>query len=93
MQTGADRIADFSAAADRFRVLDSLGQIGPWTGAKFFASQTGQAHDRSDRLIYETDTGNLYFDPDGKQANGAAASLIARLKAVPVLGWTDFLVL
>ena len=92
-QTGADRIADFSAAADRFRVLDSLGQIGTWTSGKFFACQSGQAHDRSDRLIYETDTGNLYFDPDGNLANGAAAILIAHVELAPDLNWTDFLIL
>lgn len=92
-RTGPDRIADFHSAADRLRILDSLGQIGPWTAGKFFANQSGQAHDRSDRLIYQTDTGNLYFDSDGNLANGAAVILIARIETAPGLDWTDILVL
>ena len=90
----ADTITDFNHAADRFRVDGAaFGGLGQWTAAAFFASAAGHAHDASDRFIYETDTGKLFFDADGNQANSVAAILIATLINIPTVDWTDFFIL
>jgi Ca2+-binding RTX toxin-like protein len=49
-----------------------------------------EAGDASDRLIYNTDNGALYYDADG--LNGAAADQIATLTGVPTVINTDFLI-
>ena len=63
-----DRITDFSVADDTFRLDDAVfkGMALKWLSPSAFAANlTGMASDSSDRIIYETDTGNLYFDSDG----------------------------
>ena len=45
---------------------------GGLAAAAFAANTTGLAGDASDRIIYETDTGALYFDVDG---TGIAAGI------------------
>ena len=55
----------------------------------FVANTTGLAEAADDRFIYETDTGNLYFDSDG---NGVgASSLIAVFTGFPTLNEFCFL--
>lgn len=66
--TNVDRILDFSVVDDWFRLDDAVftGLPTKWLAGTAFASNlTGMATDSSDRIIYETDTGNLYFDVDG----------------------------
>jgi Ca2+-binding RTX toxin-like protein len=68
-----DRITDFNAAADTIRLENAIfaGLAGgALAAAAFRVNTSGFAADASDRIIYETDTGRLYFDSDG---NGAAA--------------------
>jgi Ca2+-binding RTX toxin-like protein len=93
--TNVDRITDFNVADDTIRLENSyftaLTTTGVLAPAAFQANNTGQAADTSDRIIYETDTGNLFYDPDG---TGAAASvLIARLSADLLLTNADFIVI
>lgn len=63
-----DRITDYSVADDTIQ-LENAVFIGLANGAlaagAFVANTTGVAGDASDRLIYEKDTGILYFDADG----------------------------
>jgi len=42
----------------------------PLSAAEFVANVTGQATDAFQRIIYETDTGNLWFDVDGLGGTG-----------------------
>jgi Ca2+-binding RTX toxin-like protein len=89
----ADRIADFKAADDTIRIDDAVfANLGTGTLAKaaFARNTSGQATDRSDRIIYETDTGKLYFDRDG---TGSAARVhVATLDKNLALTHADFLV-
>jgi serralysin len=91
-------IIDFASGADTIR-LDGFdlsgygfGDIGP-SGrlaagdGRFWASSSGTAHDSSDRIIYNTTTGELWYDADG---NGAeAARTIVQLQGTPTLVATD----
>jgi Ca2+-binding RTX toxin-like protein len=84
----ADLIQDFTSA-DRIQldnaVMAALGGNGNFTSndARFWASGSGQAHDASDRVVYNTNSGQLWYDADG---NGAGtAQLIATLQDDPTL--------
>ena len=68
-----DTITDFNVAADTIRLENAIFTglaAGALTAAAFRSNLTGQAADGSDRIIYETDTGNLFFDADGTGAGG-----------------------
>jgi Ca2+-binding RTX toxin-like protein len=70
-----DRITDFNVAADTIRLENAVFTglaNGTLAGAAFAANTSGNAADSSDRIIYETDTGRLFFDADG---NGGAAKV------------------
>jgi Ca2+-binding RTX toxin-like protein len=48
------------------------------------------AADASDRIIYETDTGILRYDPDGTGA--AAAIAFAKIEGLPTMTNADFII-
>ena len=81
----ADTVDRFDAGIDKI-VLDGnahagIGPSGDFTAsdARFWSSGTGTAHDADDRVIYNTSTGQLWFDADGNGAGGA--QLIATVDA------------
>ena len=88
---GADLITDFAAGVDKIQLSKAVfaGLAGAATGAlglSLFWSGAGvtAAHDADDRLVYDTTTGTLYYDPDG--LGGAAAIALATFGAAkPVL--------
>lgn len=88
-----DRIIDFTVIDDTIRLDDAIF-VGLVTGnlaASAFASNlTGTASDGFDRIIYETDTGRLYFDADG--SGGGARVHFATLSANLALTNADFFV-
>jgi len=67
-----DRIADFSHTQDTIRldngVFTALTSVGLLSSAVFFKGP--DAHDASDRIIYDSTTGAVMYDSDG---TGAAA--------------------
>src|SRR6185436_17266189 len=73
-QVGIDKIA---LDNDRFGKLGAtIGELNPenfWSGA--------EAHAASDRVIYDTVSGKLYYDPDG--TGEKAQVLIATLSDSP----------
>jgi serralysin len=63
---------------------------GPLAAGAFVANTSGNAADRSDRIIYESDTGKLFFDKDG---TGSAAKVhFATLDKNLGLTHADFIV-
>ena len=67
--TNCDKIIDFRAVDDTIRldnaVFTKAGSNGALKSAAFYASMSGKAHDASDRILYEKDTGKLFYDADG----------------------------
>ena len=92
-----DRIADFShAEGDTIRlskaVFAGIGYTGALTADEFYAAAGAtQAHDASDRMVYDTGTGVLSYDADG--AGGAAAVQVALLTGHPDLVAGDILII
>ncbi len=88
-----DQIQDFNAAADRM-LLDSAifrGLVaGRLPGGSLAKNLDGDAKDTTDRILYETDTGWLYFDSDG---TGAAEKVhFATVSSGLALSAFDFIV-
>jgi serralysin len=99
---GADRfilggsydITDFASAEDRI-VLDAtnmaaLGASGQFTAgdARFHAAAGANGgHDADDRVVYNTSTGELFYDADGGGSGDAV--LLATLQTGAVLAATD----
>ncbi|MBD0415983.1 calcium-binding protein [Tianweitania sp. Rool2] len=92
--SNVDHISDFSAVDDTIR-LENAVFIGLSTGglssAAFRSNTTGLAGDASDRIIYETDTGELYFDRDGSGSTYAPV-LFAVLDNKAAVTYQDFIV-
>ena len=68
-----DRITDYNVADDRIWIDDAVFEglsTGVLSAAEFQAHSSGQAQDASDRIIYDTDSGYLYFDADGTGSAG-----------------------
>ena len=89
-----DRITDFTVVDDVIRLEDEVFTAlaaGALTAAAFVANASGAALDISDRIIYETGTGNLFYDSDGTGA--AVAVRFAVLNAGLALTHADFLVM
>lgn len=90
--TNVDTITVFNVAADRFvlenAIFKAVGAAGPMLASAFAVNDTGLATDAKHRLVYERDTGELYYDSNGSEAGGAV--LIARLDARLSLTYQDF---
>ncbi|NBZ88563.1 beta strand repeat-containing protein [Stagnihabitans tardus] len=86
-----DRITDFAAVDDLFQLSSEVFEtiaVGMLKAADFQANANGVAVDASDRILYETSTGNLYYDADGTGA--AAAVQFAVITPNLVLTAADF---
>src|SRR6185295_16077368 len=92
-----DGVTDFVSGTDKLAFdATAFNPIGPGgdfsAGDARFASGAGlsSGQDASDRLIYNTSTGELFYDSDG---NGSAPSQrVAVLSGAPVLVATDITV-
>jgi Ca2+-binding RTX toxin-like protein len=71
--TNVDTIG-FNVAADTISlenaIFTAIVGAGTLTAAQFFASASGTAQTASHRILYETDTGNLFYDNNGNAAGG-----------------------
>jgi Ca2+-binding RTX toxin-like protein len=89
-----DTLPDFKPADDTMElennIFTKLTSTGVLSTSNFRASGTGNAADSNDHVLYETDTGMLFYDNDG---NGAGAKvLIAKLTNLPMLTSADIFV-
>jgi Ca2+-binding RTX toxin-like protein len=88
-----DTITDFNVADDTIRLSDKVFTAlseGALPTSAFASNSTGQATDASDRIIYEVDTGRLFYDSDG--TGSAPRGHFATLDPNLVLTATDFFV-
>jgi Ca2+-binding RTX toxin-like protein len=90
----ADTVVDMSGNWDDVRLdanaFADLGATGRFAAgdARFFAGAGATAaHDASDRVVYNTTTGQLFYDHDG--SGGDAAQLVATLQGAPAIAATD----
>ena len=93
--TNVDTITDFNVANDTVHlenaIFTALTATGALASAAFRANTTGLAGDATDRIIYETDTGKLFYDADG---TGATAGIhFATLQTGLALTNADFFVI
>lgn len=92
--TNADRITGFSHVADSIQlenaVFIAFTAAGTMTAAAF---RTGTAAaDSSDRIIYNSTTGKIYYDADGTLTT-ASKVLFATVTPGTVLDHTDFIII
>ncbi|WP_428670097.1 M10 family metallopeptidase C-terminal domain-containing protein [Reyranella sp.] len=87
-----DTITDFNVATDTIQlnrtVFSTITGTGVLSLAQFAASASGTAQDSSDRIIYETDTGKLFYDSNGSAAGGSIQ--FAKLDAGLTVAANDF---
>ena len=89
-----DRIVDFNVRDDTIALDNAVmkvGSNGALSSGYFWKSTSGHAHDRSDRVIYETDTGWLNYDSNGSAAGGEVH--LAKLAANLAMTARDFIVI
>jgi Ca2+-binding RTX toxin-like protein len=93
-----DLVTDFVSATDKLAfddtVFTALGAAGNFAaGDARFAAGGGftSGRDANDRIVYDTTTGNLYYDADGSGAGGP--QLVATLQGHSALAATDITVL
>ena len=93
--SGRDTIYKFSVADDTIKLdnacFKAVGRNGALKSGAFHASKAGVAHDASDRVIYDTDSGRLSYDADGTGSGRAIE--FAQLSKGLKLTYHDFFVL
>ena len=91
--TNLDTIDDFVVADDTIQldqdVFAALA-LGTLASGAFSANSSGVAQDSSDRIIYEFDTGKVFYDTDG--TGSAAAKQFALLDIGLALTAKDFVI-
>ena len=90
-----DKITDFShAEGDKIQlskaVFASLTHLGALTSDEFYAAAGAKtAHDASDRVIYDTTSGKLYYDEDGLGGHAAVQIAVLGASTHPALAYND----
>lgn len=95
--TNLDTIKDFSRADDIIQlenaVFTKLTKPGALSAANFKASTTGKAADLNDYIVYETDTGKLFYDADGIGSKAAVQFALIGISIHAALTTADFTVI
>ncbi|WP_455272921.1 calcium-binding protein [Rhizobium herbae] len=93
--TNLDRITDFTVVDDNIAlenaVFTAIAGVGALTAAQFVSNAGGTATNANHRIIYETDTGKLFYDSNGSVAGGSVQ--FATLSAGLALTNADFFVI
>lgn len=85
---------DYALAGDRIHLENAIFTrlvTGNLSAQAFTANATGTAQDATDRIVYNTTTGQLSYDADGSGAGAARAFAILTTKPA-ALNAGDFLV-
>jgi len=87
------RIVDFVGGTDKIALDDAvftaIGGLGALNANAFHTGTS--AHDADDRIIFNSATGELFYDADGNGAGSAV--LFAKLDGSPTLAASDFMVI
>jgi Ca2+-binding RTX toxin-like protein len=93
-----DIVLDFASGVDKLLMEDSvmtaIGATGNFAAgdARFWAAAGATAgHDASDRIIYNSTNGDLYYDADGSGAG--ATRFLGNISGHPTLAATDIAVI
>src|SRR5207248_2023335 len=93
-----DLVIDFTSGSDELgfdtAAFPAIGQIGNlFAGDERFYAAAGatSGHDSTDRIVYNTSTGQVFYDADGSGAG--AAQLLVTLQGAPSLAATDIIVM
>jgi Ca2+-binding RTX toxin-like protein len=94
--SGADTIVDYTVADDSIQlskaIFTGLGDIGALSSDEFVSGAgLTAAADETDRIVYDTTSGNLYYDADG--SGGDAAVQIATFTGTPDLLSSEFAII
>jgi len=91
----ADTITDFVAGEDHLvfnnAIFTAIGKDGDLKAKAFIANDTGLAADRNDRVVYNSSTGDVFYDADGSKSGKAI--LVATLDAGLALGASDIFII
>ena len=92
--TAVDVITDFLSADDSIQlskaIFSGLGALGALSASEFLSgANVTAATDTSQRMIYDTTAGNLYYNADGRD-NISSAILVASFTGAPSLLLNDF---
>jgi hypothetical protein len=92
-----DIITDFDSGSDAIvlskSVMTALGPLGTLNAEAFFASTVAsQGQDASDRIVYNSSTGALYYDADGSGNTAAVMIAIIGNSSPALLHYSDILV-
>ncbi|MEC8033408.1 MAG: calcium-binding protein [Pseudomonadota bacterium] len=91
--TNVDTILDFQAGSDVIELDDAVFaglDLGALDAGAFVANASGAATSADQRIIYDTDSGQLFYDADGSL--GGAAVLFGVVAGHPPLTGADFVV-
>jgi Ca2+-binding RTX toxin-like protein len=91
--SNVDKIVSFSSIDEILlskAIFTAIGAVGTLASAAFASNTSGNAGDTSDRIIYEIDTGELYYDANGSTSGGSV--LFATLDKNLSLGSSDFII-
>ena len=70
-----DTITDYNVADDQFElvrtIFNGIAATGALDADAFVANTTGNAEDATDRIIYNSNTGGVFYDPDGTGVTAA----------------------
>jgi Ca2+-binding RTX toxin-like protein len=87
-----DQIFDFTVAEDKIQldndIFTSVGALGTLGASAFFTGSA--AHDATDRIIYDSASGNIYYDADGIGAG--AQVLFANVTSGLAMTSNDFMI-
>ena len=91
MLSGTNTITDFVHGTDILQFSHAkYSAITTWGSNEFYAAAGAVAgHISTDRIVYDTTTGNLYYDADGSGAGAAVLVAVIGTTTHPTLDWQD----